>query len=83
MAADESGDTVRACPECDRAGGVTPRQGWSHRQEGDERYRCAHCGARFPEPTIRESRGTSGFTDHSYVAKLQEIDPDDLGGEPV
>lgn len=70
-------DTVRACPECDRADQNTPRQGyWT---AGDKRYRCAACGATHDGPVSREWRSNNG---HSGAgAALIEMDPDDLGDE--
>lgn len=71
-------DLVRACPACDRASQITSWQGHGHRAHGEERYRCVRCGERFDEPVIRERKNSPGRS--GLVAKLEKMDPDDLGG---
>lgn len=81
MPADESGDLVRACPECDMGGNVVARSGRQDWQVSDERYRCGQCGATFDEFVERERRSKCGHAADSLVAKLQDLDPDAVGGE--
>lgn len=73
----EADGEVRACPECDKAG-ITPRQGWSRLQVGEEKYRCRKCGHRFDEPKVREPKDSSH--PGGLQKKLLEMDPDDLAG---
>jgi len=64
-------DRTYACPECDTGGDVRVREDLS-RSNGDEKYRCGNCEARFDNPVDRPKRYESrGGTAQSY-------DPDNI-----
>ncbi len=72
------GDTVLACPECDKPG-VRQRSADTLRgQPSAGHYACRFCSATFDEPVERERERAQG--DPGYLAgDLAAADPDDIG----
>ncbi|QIO25529.1 hypothetical protein [Haloarcula sp. JP-L23] len=74
-------DTVLACPDCDSTGIRARVQNGYGAPTHDDDYYCRHCGHSFDEPVERERHDESGLP--GLAGRLDRMDPDDVGGEPV
>lgn len=79
---DKTDPRRRRCPECGspnvRRKNTDSIQKHPHRHPGD--YYCEGCRVSFEDPIIVDEPAERQSPTHGLAAKLEQMDPDDLGG---
>jgi len=74
------------CPDCESAQIYTTSAHTMHDRVSEYNWKCRECGHKFDAPQSREAKNPLGQDDPTappngtVAAKLDEMDPDDLGG---
>jgi len=71
-------NTLRACPECDRANPYVRRPSMQGRDH-THRYRCEACGHRFDDPKERDPEVQDCIPGDTLAAQLDAMSPEEVG----